>query len=111
MTDKTFSLKAAPTFATKVSIPIAGTDGAELECTFRHKRRTDLKEFLESIETRPAADALFEILAGWTHPTEAFSREALEELLDNHHAAGHAILQAYLHQLTGGLISARSLGA
>lgn len=103
-------LQPDPTFAAAVYIPVPGTKPAQLRVTFRHLNKTDLKAFLEGIENRTPVDALFEVVAGWEHETP-FSREALAELLDNYHAAGTALLEKYLHELTGGQIGPRRVEA
>lgn len=107
----TLKLKPDPTFSTAVSIPVPGHKPETLRVVYRHMGREALKQFLSGVEKRTPLDALFEIVAGWEHPDEPFSREALGELLDNNHAAGAALLETYLHELTGGQIGTRRVEA
>lgn len=96
-----FKLNPEPTFRTAVAIPVAGGEPVELELEFRHKTRDDAKAWFAGFAGRTDADCLMDIVAGWHNCETAFSREALDTLLQNYAQASAAILAAYTRELTG----------
>lgn len=103
-----FRIEADPTFRAKVCIPIPGLEPAVIECLFRHKTRSELREFLSRASERDSEAVLAEILEGWSGVEREFTREALAALLDSYPAAGNTIFDAYLYTLTAGLMGDRN---
>lgn len=96
-------LKANPTFRAKVKIASPGETPTEVEFEFRHFTRKAYSEWLtgEASKTRTYTDAVLDIAAGWFGVDAEFNRESVDELLQNYHAAGLAILNAHAEALTG----------
>lgn len=95
-------LKANPTFRAKVLIPAPGETFA-VEFEFKHFTRKAYGEWLtgKRAKDRTYTDAVMEIAVGWFDVDAEFSRDAVEELLQNYHTAGQAILEAHATELTG----------
>lgn len=100
-----FSINPNPTFAAEVAIPVAGGGTEKLNLLFKHKRRDDVREFFarasEGADGESDADVLLEIVEGWEDVDAPFSREALDQLVQNYPAAPRAIFDTYLAELTG----------
>ncbi|MDC6179032.1 hypothetical protein C2I33_08605 [Ralstonia solanacearum] len=100
-----FSINPKPTFAAEATIPVAGGGTEKLNLLFKHKRRDDVREFFarasEGTDGESDADVLLEIVEGWKDVDAPFSREALDQLVQNYPAAPRAIFDTYLAELTG----------
>jgi hypothetical protein len=96
-----FKLKSDPTFRATVDVPVAGHDTMPLEVEFRHKRRAEMQEWFESFASRDELDCLMEIINGWFNVDAPFSRDNLDELLQEYPQAAKTIAAAYTAQLTG----------
>lgn len=95
-----FNLSASPTFKAKVLVPIAGAKPAEIEVTFKHRTRDAFKEFVESLADRnDDVDVILDIASGWDLD-DAFDKDSLEELTQNHIGSARAIIEAYMGELT-----------
>jgi hypothetical protein len=98
-----FQINPNPTFTTTVDIPVAGGRTEKLKLTFKHKTRDDALEYLR----RPAgegeddASILLEIIAGWEDVDAEFSRETLNQVVQNYPGAPRAIFDAYAAELMG----------
>lgn len=100
-----FKLNPNPTFKTEVTIPTPNGDG-KISFEFKHKGRKALKAYIDSLgegdAVREDADALGELIAGWTGVDEKYSPETLAALLDAYPSASRAIFDAYNRALLEG---------
>lgn len=99
-----FKITPNPTFPAEIAIPVPGGGKEKLKLVFKHKNREQLEEYIErSRGATPDEEPslLMEIIDGWQDVDQEFSREALAELLRNHHGAGFHIFDGYLEELTG----------
>lgn len=105
-----FILKAKPTFKADVFIP-SPDGGGTIKFEFVHKGRKALAEFIKTLTgegvaeaaPRSDADALGEVIAGWSGVDEKYSPAALETLLDEYPTAAKAIFDRYVPALMDGL--------
>ncbi|WP_247538437.1 phage tail assembly chaperone [Ralstonia pseudosolanacearum] len=100
-----FSINPKPTFTAEADIPLAGGGTEKLQLVFKHKTRDEVKAFFEHVsagaDDQSDADVLLEIVAGWEDVDVPFSREALDQLVQNYPSAPRAIFDTYLGELTG----------
>ncbi|CBJ37898.1 conserved protein of unknown function [Ralstonia solanacearum CMR15] len=100
-----FSINPKPTFTAEAAIPVAGGGTEKLQLVFKHKTRDEVKAFFAQAgagaDDQSDADVLLEIVAGWEGVDVPFSREALDQLVQNYPAAPRAIFDTYLAELTG----------
>lgn len=93
------SIKAAPTFKATVSIPVAGGAPVDVEFTFKHRTKDEMKSFLESRDGLTDVDTLLQMVDNWDF-AEAFTRESAEEMLQNYLGAAVNIYVRYVEELT-----------
>jgi hypothetical protein len=100
-----FKLQPNPTFKAEVAIPTVEGEG-KITFEFKHKGRKALKEYIDSLgegeNAREDADALGELIAGWSGVDETYSPDALATLLDAYPVASRAIFEAYNRALLEG---------
>lgn len=72
-----------------------------LDLEYRHKKRDDLKAWFESFSNRTEAECLMDIIAGWHNCDAEFSKDELDDLLQNYTRAAAAILGKYTEEVTG----------
>ena len=95
-----FKLQPNPTFKARVPITIAGQDKpAMVEMEFRHFSREAVKEFFESLPGKDDADALAQIIVGWSGVDAAYSAEALATLINNFPSASGSIFKVFSSEL------------
>lgn len=96
-----FKLQPNPTFKAKVAISVAGQVApAQIEVEFKYLSRPQVRDYFESLGGgKTDAEALSEIIVGWSGPDQAFSREALEMLLDNYPASGSDLFETFRREL------------
>lgn len=92
-------LVANPTFKSVVAIPTAGAAPSDVEFTFRHRTRDALKEFLD--KQADDVDAVLQMACAWDLE-EAFDKNSVETLVQNHLGATKAIFDKYMDELTKG---------
>lgn len=97
---KKFSLTVAPTFKRDVSIPVPGDRPANVNFTFKHKTRDDLRTFVEGLEGREDLDVVLELASGWGID-EPFTDDNMGVLLQNYPGAALAIIDTYLKEVSG----------
>ena len=95
-----FRLIANPTFWATVLIPAPGTAAQPLELEFRHRTRSQLKAFGESLSGRTDDQIVPEMIVSWRGADAEFSPEALVELLEQYPAAAGEIAAAYFREHT-----------
>ena len=100
-------IKANPTFAAKVKITVPGeVTPAVLDVVFRHRGGKALADWWQGAAQKPVADALSEVIetVGGLHneagEAVAYTDAALIQVLDQYHAAGGELLDAYFRELT-----------
>lgn len=95
-----FKLNPNPTFKAKAQITVPGeAKPVAIEVTFKHLTRTKIKAYFEGLEGKSDADALGEILVGWSGVDEDYSPEALAELLDNYPSAAAELFDCFRREL------------
>lgn len=92
-----FRLQPDPTFKARVSLSVPGhAKKAEIGIEFRHLSRSQIEAFFESCRGgRTDADALGEIIVGWSDVDTAYSSEALAQLVDNYPLAAQELFDAF----------------
>ncbi|MDP2792557.1 MAG: phage tail assembly chaperone [Sulfurisoma sp.] len=95
-----FKLQPAPTFKAKVGISIAGQARPnEIEVEYRYLTKEAIKTYFDNLQGKADADALAEIVVGWSGVEEAYSPEALSLLIDNYPAAASDLFDAFRREL------------
>lgn len=92
-------LAANPTFKKKVVIPTPDGD-LDIEFEFRHKSKDELVAFQQNSQGRADIEVVMEIACGWGYDEAAFSRDSVETLLNDRHAAAMTIVTTYFVALT-----------
>ena len=87
------TLKAGPSFKHTVMVPVTGGDPAAVICEFRHRTRSELKDYIATLDdgNKPDEDLLMDLLVGWVGPDQEFSREAVQLLCENYPLAARAV--------------------
>lgn len=93
------SIVAAPTFKAPVSIPVAGGAPVDVEFTFKHRTKDQLKEFGESLVGKADTELLLDMVAGWDF-AEPLSPESAETMLQNYAGAALPIYKKYIEELS-----------
>lgn len=93
------SLKANPTFAAKVPIPVAGSDPVEVGFTFKHMNREDFAAWMKSLDGKEKATAVLDMAGGW-ELDDPFTEESVKQLLSEYMGAFPAIFDKYAAELT-----------
>lgn len=95
-----FKLKPNPTFKTKVAISVAGEKRQpEIEVEYKYLNKDGVKDYFEHLQGKTDAEALAEIVVGWSGVEEAYSPEALAMLVDNYPAAAADLFEAFRREL------------
>ena len=95
-----FKLQPNPTFKARVPITIPGQPKpADVEMEFKHLSREAVKTYFEQLPGKTDAEALDEIVVGWSGVDQAYSTEALAVLLDNYPSAAASIFETFRREL------------
>jgi hypothetical protein len=94
-----FTLKAAPTFKAKVSLPVPGGGFVPVEFTFKHRTKKALDEFVKTREGKSDAESFASMVAGW-ELDDAFTPENIDLLLENRIGSALATYRVYIEELT-----------
>lgn len=95
-----FNLSIAPTFKAKVAIAVPGGKTDEIQFTFKHRSKDDLKEFLDSLADKEDITLITDVASGW-ELDDAFDEDSLEKLTQNYPGSALAIFQTYMAELSG----------
>jgi hypothetical protein len=95
-------LQPNPTFKAKVSISVAGDRNQDIDVEFKYLSKTKIKTYFEDISGKSDADALAEIIVGWSGVEVAYSAEALAELIDNYPSAAADLFEVFRKELMEG---------
>jgi hypothetical protein len=95
-----FKLQPNPTFKSKVGISIAGAlRPADIEVEFKYLSKEKVREYFDRLQGKTDAEALAEIIVGWSGVDEAYSDVALEMLVDNYPAAAADLFETFRKEL------------
>ncbi len=104
-------LNPDPTFDALVKLTVPGQpEPVGVPMTFRHMAGDKLPEWFASSREKNKADALDEIIAGWSGVTGddgtavPYSKDALATLLNNYQPATAEILRAWQLELSSSLV-------
>ena len=95
-----FKTAISPTFSVDVLIPVPGEAGRSLKVTFRHKRRSALREWIEASKEKDDVTALLEVIDGWDADV-AFSESAFKDLIEDLPGAAMVLFRAYVEESSG----------
>lgn len=96
-----FKINPNPTFTADVKLTEPGkVDPTVVKMTFRYKNRDDIVEFGKSIEDKPFAEILPDIIVGWEGIDVDCTPENIALLVKNYTPAGWEILNAYYGELS-----------
>ena len=95
-----FKLNPNPTFEYTVPISIPGGESLPLRVVFKHKKKSELKEFMASAG-RSDSEMLTEMIhACKDKPDDVSLSDYLLEVTENYPAASSDILRSYLKELS-----------
>lgn len=95
-----FKLQTNPTFKAKVGISVAGqARPAEIEAEFKYLSKAAIAAYFDQLAGKSDAEALAEILVGWSGVDAPYSAEALALLLDSYPAAATDLFDAFRREL------------
>lgn len=89
-----------PTFKAIVGIPVPGGEPAPVEFTFKHRDRSAVKAWIDSVGDKTDAQVVESCITGWDLDDE-LNEENIKRLCDNYVGAGMAVFSAYLDELRG----------
>lgn len=92
------SLKAAPTFTTKVGIPVAGGAAVDVMLTYRHRTRKQMDQFNQERSARSDVESFLDMVVGWDLE-DPFTPENVAELLENYIGAAVVAYQVYVDEI------------
>lgn len=91
-----------PKFWAPVDISVPGQEKpVRIQVQYTHMRREAVKEFIEGSKDRPDLEILAELMHDWKGVDRKFDSDALEELLQNYHAAGVELYLAWQREVVG----------
>lgn len=93
------SIVAAPTFKAPVAIPVAGSEPVNVDFTFKHRTRAQMKEFIDTRADKSDAESLVDMLAGWDF-AEPLTVENAETMLQNYQGAAIVAYKKYVEELS-----------
>ena len=97
---KKLALQPSPTFKAKVDIHVPGGEPVKVEFTFKAKKKSELRTFMDGIAGVEDADLLMGIASGWDLE-DAFTKENVALLCDNYLGAALSVWDTYLSELNG----------
>lgn len=99
-----FTKQINPTFTATVEIPVPGNTPDPVSFTFKAKTADAFDALVKEVQSgdKTIADAVREVVAGWTHPAVEFSPERLEECFNRLPGSTLAIWAKYRQELFEG---------
>jgi hypothetical protein len=95
-----FKLQPKPTFKARVPITIPGeVRPAEIEVEFKHMTVDGVQNYFENLGGKKDAEALSEIVVGWSGVDAPYDADALATLLNNFPSASAAMFEAFRREL------------
>lgn len=92
-------LTLSPTFKAKVAIPVPGSKPVDVEFTFKARKKTEFKDFVEGLRDRDDNDVIMDIACGW-ELEDAFDAKSVADLTENYIGAASAVITTYLREHT-----------
>ena len=94
------TLDPNPTFDAQVKLTVPGASApATVGITFKYQAKSQLDSWLADIVSKPDAEALADVVIGWSEIAAPFTPENLGKLLDKYPASGRELLDAYFRNL------------
>ena len=93
-----FTIAAAPTFQAPVDIQLHGGGKAQIRFTFRHRRRSEIEDFVKAMEGKTREAVVQEMASAWDLEDD-FTAVNIAELLDNFGGAYDAISTRYFREI------------
>lgn len=94
-------INPAPEFKVEVKLTEPGkTDTTTIGITFRYKNRDEMIDFGSRTQDKPIAEALAEIVSGWTGIDVDCTAENIALLVKNYLPSGMEILNAYYREMS-----------
>lgn len=91
-----FKLQPNPTFKAFVALSVPGeAKQTSIEVEFRHLSKSAMRDYFATLADRTDADALTEIIVGWSGVDTAFDHDALAAMIDNYPAAAGELFEAF----------------
>lgn len=93
-------LQASPTFKAKVGISVAGaTRPTEIDVEFRYLNKEAIKTYFDGLQGKTDAEALAEIIVGWSGVDAPYDIASLTALIDNYPAAAADLFETFRREL------------
>lgn len=92
------SLNPDPTFTAKVPVPVAGAGNVSVEFTFKHRTRSQVKQWLSDIKDKADEDVILQCVSGWELDDELNTKN-VQLLCENYVGASGSIVETYLNEL------------
>ena len=93
-------LQPNPTFKTRVGISIAGQDApAEIEVEYKYLGKGAVRDYFAGLAGKSDAEALTEIVVGWSGVDAPYDAAMLAALVDAYPAAAGDLFEAFRREL------------
>ena len=96
------SLSASPTFKSVVGIPVPGGATSPVEFVFKHRNKSALKAWRESLDLDASdvtAEHVLDMACGWDLD-DPFGAESIATMLEEYPTSGIVILVKYMQEMT-----------
>lgn len=93
-------LNPEPTFKAKVPVPVPGAAPADVQFTFKWRKRDEVKDWLEAVQDKTDAEIIMDAAVAWDLDDE-FTLENAERLCNAYIGAGREFVSTYLDELRG----------
>lgn len=99
-----FTKQLNPTFTATVDIPVPGATPDPVNFTFNVKTAAAFDALVQAVKTgeKTVADAVREVVGGWTHPAVEFSPDKLDECFQTFPGSPLAIWAKFCQELFEG---------
>lgn len=95
-----FKLQPKPSFKARINLSVAGeVKSPEVTIEFKYFTKPAVKDFFEQVAGKTDAEALAEIIVGWSGIDQPYSTENLAMLVDNYPAAATDLFEAFRVEL------------
>lgn len=95
-----FKIQPAPTFKATVGISVAGqAKPAEIEVEFKYLTKNAVRDYFGHLQGKTDAEALAEIVVGWSGVDVPYDAEMLAGLVNNYPAAAADLFETFRREL------------